>query len=223
MRPSAGNQKRQIDPIEERIERAWMFHNHVMPNMYRLSGNDVAPYYKVQVGYDFFDPFEEFHIDGAAVVDASLPKASGSAILVPSLTDTLINLCSHIYREGVSMVYRDYNVNWQLGKFCDLLGFLQKHKNDLDLAQVVAKVDAEGIRQPVFYGFYHANEVYGHPIFRQWMDATDPGNHDYLNELRDGDRRAYASEAFAERLFSLRPVSESFHAGWNKQFTRNQW
>jgi len=212
-----------IDPIAHRVERAWLFNNHVLPNFYKLSGHEVAPYYKIQVGYDFFDPFENFDIDGDAIVDAAVPKNDGSGLLVPALADTLINLCCHIYREGVSMVYQDYNVNWQLGKFCDMLAFLLKYDTCLDLDKFVAKVDAEEIRQPVYYGLHYTNEVYRNPVLRRWLDATDPGERDYLNEVRDGSRRAFTSEPFHERLFSLRGVRSEFRAGWNRHFARNEW
>jgi len=212
-----------IDPIAERVERAWLFHNHVMPNLYRLSDSPVVPYYKIQVGYGFFDPFEDFQVDGSVVVDDAVVKSPGSAILIPSLVDTLINLCCHIYREGVSMVYQDYNVNWQLGKLCDLLSFLRKHDAELDPVQFMDKVDSLGIRRPVFYGFYYTSEAYRHPVLERWLAASDPGDRTYLNELRDGDRRAYTDEPFVERLFSLRAVSPAFQGGWNKQFRRDQW
>lgn len=212
-----------IDPIDPRVERAWLFNNHVLPNFYRLTGHDTVPFYKIQVGFDFFDPFEDFSADGAAVVDRAGPKQDGSTLLVPSPIDTLVNLCCHIYREGVSMVYDDYNVNWQLTKFCDVLSFLLAHDGDLDIDQFTTHVDSEGIRRPIFYGLHYSNEVYRHPILTRWLEATDPGDRDYLDELTDGSRRVTAPEPFQERLFSLRGVRADFNAGWNKQFRRNEW
>jgi hypothetical protein len=212
-----------IEPIDRRIERAWLFNNHVMPNFYRPCAQGTVPYFKIQIGFDFFDPFEEYAIDEAAVVDAAVPKADGSGLLVPAPIDTLINLCCHIYREGVSLVYNDYNVNWQLGKFCDLLSFLLKHEDALDVDHFVTRVDAEGIRKPAFYGLYHTQQVYGHPILRPWLEATDPTDRDFLDELTDGSRRERVTEPFDDRLFSLRPVRAEFRAGWNRQFTRADW
>jgi hypothetical protein len=212
-----------VDPIERRVERAWIFNNHVLPNFYRLTDDALTPYVKVQVGYDFFDPFEDFTVDGAAVVERAVPKGDGSGLLVPSKIDTLVNLCCHIYREGVSVVYHDYNVNWQLGKFCDLLGFLLKHDAELDIDAFVARVDAEDIRRPVYYALHHTDLVYGHPVLGRWLSATDPGERAYLDELRDGDRRAVVDQPFHDRLFSLRVVGADFQGGWNRQFTRDQW
>jgi hypothetical protein len=212
-----------IDPISTRVERAWLFNNHTMPNFYKLTGHDTVPYYKIQVGYDFFDPFEAYSLDGAQVVAKATGKSDGSGILVPSAADTFVNLCAHIYREGVSLVYEDYNVNWQLGKFCDLLAFLLKHDAELDLPTVAAFVDGQGIRKPFYYGLHHADQVYHHPVFGRWLAAMDPGDHDYLGELTDGGRRGRAEGPFLDRLFSLRAVRADFQAGWNKQFTKDQW
>ncbi|MEU6743657.1 nucleotidyltransferase family protein [Streptosporangium sandarakinum] len=212
-----------IDPIDRRVERAWLFNNHCMPNFYRLTQDPITPYYKIQIGFDFFDPFEEFSIDGGAVVAGARPKSDGSGMLVPAPLDTLINLCSHIYREGVSLVYDDYNVNWQLGKFCDLLSFLLKYDVELDLGDFLEKVEEQGIRQPMFYAFHYADQVYRHPVLRRWLAATDPGDHGYLDELRDGERRVLVEEPFHDRLFSLRNVRAEPLAGWNRQFRRDQW
>ncbi|KAA9381407.1 nucleotidyltransferase family protein [Microbispora cellulosiformans] len=213
----------QIDGIDRRVERAWLFNNHVMPNFYRLSGSPWVPYYKIQIGFDFFDPFEEFGISGEAVVDDAVPKPDGSPLLVPTKIDTLINLCCHIYREGVSLVYEDYNVNWQLGKFCDVLGFLLKYDAEISMPDFLRKVAAEGIQDPVYYGLHYTNEVFRHPVLDRWLAATAPENLAYLDELRDGERRFTATEPFQERLFSLRRVRAEPRAGWNRQFRRNEW
>lgn len=212
-----------IDPIDRRVERAWLFNNHVMPNFYRLTGNPVVPYYKIQIGFDFFDPFEDFSVDGPAVVKSAAAKPGAAGLLVPAQIDTLMNLCCHIYREGVSLVYDDYNVNWQLGKFCDLLSFLLKHDAELGTVDFMRSVDAQGIRKPMFYAFHFTHEVYRHPVLQRWLEATDPSEREYLNELRDGSRRIAVEGPFQERLFSLRNVRSEFRAGWNKQFRRNQW
>jgi hypothetical protein len=213
----------EIDPIDRRVARAWMFNNHVMPNFYRLTGDPLLPYYKIQVGFDFFDPFEDYTVDSVPVVDSAAPKPVDSRLMVPSLVDTLTNLCCHIYREGVSLVYDDYNVNWQLGKFCDLLSFLLKYDAQLDVDKFSALTEERGVTKPMFYAFHHTYQVYEHPVLTRWLRATDSGDHAYLTELRDGSKRIQVTEPFMDRLFSLRNVRAEPLAGWNKQFRRDQW
>ena len=195
-----------IQPISEDVRRAWLFHNHTLPTFFKPSDNSDCLYYKVQAGFDFFDPFEDYSVNVNEVLDRTTPKAAGSSIMVPAPVDMLTNLCCHIYREGVSTVYNDYNVNWQMTKFCDVLSFLRAHDGP-ELRESFARVvDGTGLEFPVFYAFYHADQVYRDPQTAWWADRFDTGDHDRLNELRDGRRRIKVTEPFRDRLFSLARV-----------------
>ena len=214
----------ELRPLERRVERAWLFHNHTLPTFYKLSSSPFCPYYKVQVGFDFFDPFEEFSADGEGVVARAVPKAPGSSVLVPVPEDTLVNLCAHIFREGVSMVYDDFNVNWQLTKLCDLSSFVRRYDDSLDRSRFLGHVDGRGLRPAMYYGFHYTREIYGDESLEPWLELVDPGeDKSFLTELRDGRKRAKAEGDFRERFFSLRGVRGELRGGWNRQFEKSEW
>lgn len=212
-----------IQPLDARLQRAWVFQNHTLPTFYAPGDDPFCPYYKVQVGFNFFDPFEDFRIDGEQVLRRAAPKSPGSPVLVTALMDTLINICCHTYREGVSIVYDDYNINWQLSKFCDVLGFIHRHGADLLDADFIAHVDEEGIRQPLYYTLYHTYQVYRDPVLLPWLERMEPASREFLDELRDGNRRVKVEGPFLERFFSLRGVRVEPAGGWSRQFDKSQW
>jgi Uncharacterised nucleotidyltransferase len=216
--------RHELRPLERRVERAWLFHNHTLPTFYRLSDTPFLPYFKVQVGFDFFDPFEEFSADTGPILARARQKHPSSRTLIPSPEDMLINLCAHIFREGVSMVYDDYNINWQLTKMCDLRAFLRRNEDALDRPVFARHVDSMGLRPPMYFAFHYCRELYGDAMFDPWLELVDPGvEKGFLTELRDGKRRAMVDGAFLERFFSVRGPRRELRGGWSRQFEKFEW
>jgi hypothetical protein len=214
----------ELRPLERRVERAWLFHNHTLPTFYKLSSSSFCPYYKVQVGFDFFDPFEEFSADTGAILARARQKHPSSRALIPSAEDMLINLCAHIFREGVSMVYDDYNINWQLTKMCDLRAFLRRNEDALDRSVFARHVDSMGLRPPMYFAFHYCRELYGDAMFDPWLELVDPGvEKGFLTDLRDGKRRVKVDGAFLERFFSVRGARQELRGGWSRQFEKFEW
>jgi Uncharacterised nucleotidyltransferase len=216
--------RHELRPLERRVERAWLFHNHTLPTFYRLSDTPFLPYFKVQVGFDFFDPFEEFSADTGPILARARQKHPSSRALIPSAEDMLINLCAHIFREGVSMVYDDYNINWQLTKMCDLRAFLRRNEDALDRSVFARHVDSMGLRPPMYFAFHYCRELYGDAMFDPWLELIDPGGEKgFLTDLRDGKRRVKADGAFLERFFSVRGTRQELRGGWSRQFEKFEW
>ncbi len=214
----------ELRPLEKRVERAWLFHIHNLPTFYRLSASPFLPYLKVQIGFDFFDPFEEFSADPGAILAGAQAKHPNSKVLIPSSEHMLISLCAHIFREGVSMVYDDYNINWQLTKMCDLRAFVRRNDHIIDRSAFGRDVDAMGLRPAMYFAFHYCHTLYDDPMFEPWLALVDPGgDKEFLTDLRDGKTRLKMDGTFLERFFSVRGTRPELRGGWSKQFEKSEW
>jgi len=199
--PTTGDLK----PMPRNKQRFWSFHSHVLPKFYGRTGNDQFPYLKFSVGVDFFDPTDRYSVPSDAVVANRQMKSEASNIFVPDDVDTLINICAHIYREGVSSNYAYVGDNWQITKFCDLRTFLRKHRDNGFERRVAERVASFGVEQPFYFAMYYLDLLYGDSELGGWLELVDPGDDkSFLFSLVDGSRSATFERPFVEKFFDRR-------------------
>lgn len=210
--------------MDERVARFWIFQNHTMPPLFRPTGQPLYPMFKIQVGFDFFDNYDDFHIDGAEVIQRAHAKRADPRVRIPSHNDMVINLCAHIYREGVSLAYADANDNWQLTKFCDLQTYLHVHGAEIDRTTLLSEVRRLGLERPYFFALHHLAQVYPDSWTpEQWVDGIVPAELEFLSMLRDGRRSVPVYGAFADRFWCIAPPVADPRSGWNRYVGRDTW
>jgi hypothetical protein len=211
-----------LQPLSRRAERMWLFYNHTLPPFFKPTGSAMTPYHKVQVGFNLFDAEDGYSFDLAAVVAEAVDKGDGSALRVPRPEHMLLNLCSHIYREGVSLVYADVNDNWQLIKFCDLLGYLHAADDRLCRESFQRLVTANGLEPVCSFAFHYTALVYPDDLLAQWCGLFPPRSQTLTPQLREGGRQVAWEEPFERQLFSLRP-HRAARSRWNQSIGQEEW
>jgi hypothetical protein len=213
-----------IEPLDRRMERAWVFQMHNLPSFYKLPPDPDVPYLKFQAGWDFFDSFEEYHMPSDDVLGRRVPKSDGLGLYVPDRGDQFINACAHIFREGVSTVYNDYKINWQLSKLIDLVEILEVIKADIHpWAHIISdRVKQYGLAEPVGYALACCQKVIGGDSVEEWANRY-PVEDELLSELRDGKRRYPAKGSLIDRVFADGRISLEAQGGWSRQFAKDQY
>lgn len=212
-----------IEPMEERQRRFWIFQNHTLPPFFKETGEPDAPWFKLSVGFDLFDQGEPYSMPNGQIVDRRTPKGDGTAIQVPSRQDMLINLCAHIYREGVSAVFARNSDNWQLTKFCDLVSVLKTLDPGTSSA-FLDEVRDKGLSDPVYFALKHAEIIYGPDTVPDLASALTPSDAGILFRLADGQNLGYTDIPFKERLFeTFSARSTELKPKWYAEFSDDEW
>jgi Uncharacterised nucleotidyltransferase len=211
-----------LRPLSRKAERMWLFYNHTLPPFFKETGSSLTPFNKVQVGFNFFDNSDPYSFDLADVAATAVDKVGGSALRVPRPEHMLLNLCTHIYREGVSLVYADVNDNWQLIKFCDLLGYLHAADSQLNRETFRDIVRAARLEQVCAFAFHYTALVYPDELLTQWCQLLPGASHDLTAELQEGGQQFSRDEPFEEQLFSLRP-HRTPQSKWNQGLGQEEW
>lgn len=212
-----------IKPLDPKLERFWIFQNHTLPSFYRRCPEPFVGAYKIQVGFNFFDNHDAYSFGSANVLKHARLKTSYEQVFVPSHEHMLINLCCHIYREGISMNYADSNDNFQLTKFCDLYSYLQHYGDQIDRRILLDAIEEADISNPYYYALYYTHQVYRDPLLKSWLELVQPEDTSFLYELKDGKKVQVIEEPFYERLFSLKCVRADPQGGWNRYVDRDLW
>jgi hypothetical protein len=193
-----------LKPLSPEKQRFWSFHAHLMPKFTLETGNPNVPFLRFAVGFDFFDPHDEYSMPSEAVIERRVSKGDGSPMNVAAKADTFINLCAHIFREGVSATFAYMGDSWHLGKFSDLRGYLLTHGTPQLADEVRDRVQQFGLEKAYHYALHYTHKVYGDPRFEPWLRLCDPGeDKSFLTELCEGSRRVACDKPFEERLFDL--------------------
>ncbi|GAA1649553.1 hypothetical protein GCM10009828_093440 [Actinoplanes couchii] len=210
-----------LEPLGRKAERMWLFYNHTLPPFYKATGSVLTPYHKVQVGFDFFDTEDEYAFGLAAVAAEALDKP-GSRLRVPRPEHMLLNLCTHIYREGISLVYADVNDNWQLIKFCDLLGYLHLAGAELDRERFAATVQEAGLAPVCAFAFHYTARVFPDEVLAEWCTRYPMPVEAMTPHLREGSREVPGEDTFERQLFSLR-AHRPARSRWNQKLGQEEW
>ena len=203
-----GFQQGQIDPVTSEIvpmpraqKRFWTLYAHALPKFTFPTGDDRYPFLRFAVGFDFFDPTDEYSYPCEPVIERRVRKASGGALFVPDEFDTVICLCAHIYREATSANFAYAGENWHLWKFCDLRQTLLKPQPPEFRNALRDRIVQAGLQIPYYFAVYYTQCVYGTDL-RQWLDLIDVGDDlSFLRVLIDGNNRYEDTRPFNERLF----------------------
>lgn len=213
-----------IEPLDRRLERAWVFQMHNLPSFYKLSSDPNIPYLKFQAGWDFFDTFEDYHVPSDDVLARRVPKPGGSGLYVPDRGDQFINACAHVFREGVSTVYQDYKINWQLSKLIDLVEVLHAMRAESPRWPEILteRIGAYGLAAPVGYALEVCRRIVGGAEVSEWADRY-PVEDGLIHELRDGDRRLSVEDSLPDRVFAEGKISPVAKGGWSRQFAKDDY
>jgi hypothetical protein len=214
-----------VRPMSIEKQRFWAFQTHILPKFTLETGDEDCPFLRFAVGFDFFDPGDQFTIPSEVVISRAVRKAAGSSILVLDDADTVINICCHIYREAVSATFAFLSDNWHIYKFCDLRRVLSKQHSEQFPGILRERVAAGGLQVPVYFSFHYAMLITGDPAMETWANLFDPGeDKSFLFELLDGRRRLRYDRPFADRLFETGEVAVPGHQPtWFKYMNDDEW
>lgn len=214
-----------IRPLEQKDMRFWSFHSHIAPKFTLATGKPSVPFVRLAIGFDFYDPHDDHAVPSEAVVARRKSRAPDSAIEVTDEADTILNLCAHIYREGISATFGYAGENWGLWKFCDLRTYLLRHDSPALRGLVADRVRELGLERPHHYALHYLQQLYGDQELKAWADLCDPGpNLAFLEEMVDGNRRVPYRRPFADKLFDFsRIVLPGLEPAWAKQMGERWW
>lgn len=122
-----------IQPLPVAVRRKWLIHSRGLPNFLRKTGIPGIPYIVVQVQFKIGSTFAGSDFDAASLIDRAVPTQYGSTVCDG---DLLLQTILHLNRETSEPSFDEWNMSWNLIKFCDIdrvIKYLHK-KNTLEEA-----------------------------------------------------------------------------------------
>lgn len=208
--------------VEPAVLRAWTFQNHVLPNFYRVTHDDRSPYCKVQLGHNLFDPYEGFELSSDELLRNHV-RGSGASMRL-TLPASLLSIITHIYREGTSLVFHEYNIAWQLSKVVDVQRILERPWTSADRAEFRELLQKQSLSNVAAYALRWVSTIFPEGDAQSFARTCEVDEVAVdLDRVVDGTQETHLGDQRNDRFFSLRPPSLRREAGWNRNFSRLDW
>jgi hypothetical protein len=162
-------------PIEQSEIRKWLLHTRGLPNFVKKIDCDYMDYAIVQV------QFKVGTTQGVTLnAEALLEKAGGGeGFTTVCDEDLLIQLILHIYRETREETFEEWNMSWNLIKFCDLDRFAHYMRRAGKLDAFHERLKELKLEAPAAYSLSFVNRVFPDPIYAGMLERiaeSDPAS-----------------------------------------------
>lgn len=214
-----------VEPMSKKNLRFWTLNSHIMPKFTLETGDPDIPFFRLAVGFNFFDPGDKFSMPSEDILPRCIQSPRSREVYTPNKSDTVLNLCAHIYREATSASFGFISDNWHLWKFCDLREYILEHGSDELLEEVAARAIDMKMERPVQFSLYYTYQVYGGGALKKWHDAFYIAPEDeLLTEIKDGKTTVSYKRPFSERLFETRQtIVSNMVPVWSKVMPDGEW
>lgn len=139
-----------------RVELFWHLHTNNLPTLHRIvPGNPYLESISVDLVTGLFLPGTGYHIpvddlfDRAA--DVELPAGPHASTM--DMTDLLIDICAHLYKESTTLRYLHVGKHQRLIQYCDVAALLGHPEVRPDA--ITERVDRYGVGPPVYFALAH--------------------------------------------------------------------
>jgi hypothetical protein len=200
-----------IEPFSRETQIFWRTNlSNQLPYLKPGNRPDV-PVYNVDLCHHIFQPKSGASAPTAQLLDRARPTViCGVRSWALSTEDHLLDLCSHLHKEAVSMLFIKDGIDIQISKFLDIALTAAGH-DEGDWQRFVALVEEYGAREIVYYALHFTDQLYPSAVPAAVLDEMRPANLGYLDEFggMDGTPTRW-TQGFPERLFA---AERRFEAG----------
>lgn len=185
--------KEEIIPLPKDELRKWLLHTRGLPNFIKEIDSEIMRYIIVQVQYQIGTTIESDTIPSEVFLSQTIEH---KGIKVVSDIDLLLQLVLHLYRETKEDSFKEWNMDWNLIKFCDLDRFIHYMHSKKLLDKCIERAIELGLYNQSIYSFELVNIVFPSQV-----------TSDCLNSLRkeaglSNDSNYSQNEVF-DKLFKL--------------------
>ena len=162
----------------------------------RLNNGETIPFLRyynnelVEVDLNFSLDFKAY--DSECNVSSMLKNTcefrdGNMTIRTLSLTDFLIHLCCHLYKEASTYDWLINRRDLMLYKFCDINMFVHKYGDIKFFEKLYMKIIQYGVQKEIYYSLLFGAEIYpgllNIPGYSKLLDYIKPESIEYLHEI----------------------------------------
>ncbi|MET7570024.1 nucleotidyltransferase family protein [Streptomyces sp. NPDC005492] len=191
-----------IEPYSRQTQLFWKVNlSNQLP--YRKPGGrpDITDF-NVDICHDIFQKKSGVSLAAEELLDRAVPVVlCGVPAWVPAPDDRLLDLCSHLHKEAVSLHFFENKQDLQLSKFLDL-SLVAEATDDDAWQRFLDRVREVGAEAIVYYALHFTAVLYPRSVPAWVLDKVRPDDTDYLEQYGSLDgRTARWQQSFLARLF----------------------
>ncbi|MGW3266665.1 nucleotidyltransferase domain-containing protein [Streptomyces sp. NPDC001056] len=191
-----------IEPYSRQTQLFWKLNlSNQLP--YRKPGGrpDITDF-NVDICHDIFQKKSGVSVAAEELLDRAVPAVlCGVPAWVPAPDDRLLDLCSHLHKEAVSLHFFENRQDLQLSKFLDL-SLVAGATDDDAWERFLERVRHVGAEAIVYYALHFTAVLYPRSVPAWVLDEVRPDDTDYLEQYGSLDgQTARWQQSFLARLF----------------------
>ncbi|MGQ4516196.1 nucleotidyltransferase family protein [Streptomyces sp. DW26H14] len=192
-----------IEPYSRETQLFWKVNlSNQLP--YRKPGGrpDITDF-NVDICHDIFQKKSGISVGAAELLDRAVPVVlCGAPAWAPAADDRLLDLCSHLHKEAVSLHFVEDKQDLQLSKFLDL-SLVAEGTDDDGWQRFLGRVKEVGAEEIVYYALHFTTVLYPTSVPDFVLDAVRPADTDYLEHYGTLDGQTVRwQQGFLARLFN---------------------
>lgn len=193
--------RNEYSKIDEKITKKWILLGRGMPNYVKIT-NDITEKILLQVQFKVGSTELNEYVGTDKLLDQRVKKDDFYSI---SIVDLFIQLSLHIYRETNEMAFKNWGMDWNLIKFCDLERFCNKYLEQMMNESTINRLKELNVLNAVLYSLSLTQEIYPTELKKK---AILYFNNNSLYES------LYSQEDVINNLFGLKKINEK--SEWDK-------
>ncbi|MEU7935372.1 nucleotidyltransferase domain-containing protein [Micromonospora echinofusca] len=143
-------------PLSRRERLFWHLYGSDLPKLNRHTGDTARPVVSIDVNVSLALPGKEFDIPVGPVLErATRQELVGAPAYVMDVEDTVIDLCSHIYKNSTALRFMHAGKHRRLLKYVDVAEYLAANRDLVSWPGLVTRVAEANLVAPVYYGLAH--------------------------------------------------------------------
>lgn len=146
-----------ITPLPHDEVRKWLLHARGLPNFLRSPSDEIVDVLVAQVQFKVGSTADGSAMDTGPFLDRALSRG---AMRVVDDVDLLLQLVLHIVRETRDEEFREWRMDWNLIKLCDLDRFLDAVADDAMLTAFTDRAEQLGFLEQSLYAFLTLTKVF---------------------------------------------------------------
>lgn len=162
----------------------------------RMNYGETVPFLKIvnenllEVDLNFsldFKPSGNSEIMRKMLSDVNYVELDDTGFMTLKLTDFIIHLCAHLYKEATTYDWVVRRRDLNLYKFSDINVLLRKNLDEKLCKDLVERIGEFGMRDECYYTFYNSGLIYPklheNEWFQQLLDSIKPESLKYMKQI----------------------------------------